>query len=88
MLTSASPQTKRTVGWITIGTQTLFDISSILPHDDGVGLFLRALLGYTSRPELVTLVVYLAYLIPVLALYLRPVPVAPAQPERVPAPTT
>jgi len=76
------------VGWITIGTQTLFDISAILPHDAGVGLFLRALRGYTSRPELVTLLVYLAYLVPVLVLYLRPVPIAPVQPERTPAPTT
>jgi high-affinity iron transporter len=76
------------VSWITIGTQTLFDISSILPHDSGVGLFLRALLGYTSRPELVTALVFLAYLVPVLVLYLRPVPVAPVQPQRTPAPTT
>ena len=76
------------VGWITVGTQTLFDISTILPHDAGVGLFLRALLGYTSRPELVTLLVYLAYLVPVLVLYLRPVPIAPVQPQRTPAPTT
>jgi len=75
------------VGWITFGTQTAFDISGILPHDAGIGLFLRALLGYTSTPEVVTLAVYLLYLIPVLWLYLRPVPVAPA-PENRAAPTT
>jgi high-affinity iron transporter len=76
------------VGWITVGTQTLFDISGLLPHDAGVGLFLRALLGYTSRPELVTVLVYLAYVVPVLVLYLRPVPVAPPQPQPTTAPTT
>ena len=64
------------VGWITVGTQTVFDISGILPHSEGIGLFLRALLGYTATPELITLVVYLGYLVPVLWLYLRPVPVA------------
>lgn len=76
------------VGWITVATQTAFDISAVLPHDAGIGLFLRALLGYTSRPEVITLVVYLAYLVPVLVLYMRPVPVAPVQSERAPATTT
>lgn len=65
------------VGWVTVGTQTVFDISGVLPHDEGIGLFLRALLGYTSTPELITLGVYLAYLLPVLWLYMRPVPAAP-----------
>jgi high-affinity iron transporter len=67
------------VGVISIGTQAAFDISTILPHEDNLlGEFLRALLGYTSRPEVLTLAVYLLYLIPVLYLYLRPVPVAVA----------
>ncbi|MGI8929110.1 MAG: FTR1 family protein, partial [Candidatus Limnocylindrales bacterium] len=74
---------------ITFGTQTAFDISAILPHEGNVlGEFLRALLGYTSRPEVLTLAVYLLYLVPVLYLYLRPVPVAvspPAQPVSTPA---
>jgi high-affinity iron transporter len=76
------------VGWIGVGTGIAFDLSSVLPDDVGVGLFLRALLGYAAAPEVMTLVVYLAYLVPVLAFYLRPVPVAPPQPERTPAPTT
>ena len=69
---------------ITFGTQTAFDISAILPHEGNViGEFLRALLGYTSTPEVVTLAAYLLYLIPVLYLYLRPVPVAaPAPPAQ------
>jgi high-affinity iron transporter len=73
------------VGWISVLTQPAFDIGAVLPHDSGIGLFLRALLGYTSRPEWITLIVYLAYLVPVLFLYLRPIPVAAApQPERTP----
>ena len=62
---------------INFGTQIAFDISAVLPHEDNLlGEFLRALLGYTSQPEVVTLAAYLLYLIPVLYLYLRPVPVA------------
>ena len=51
------------VGWITIGTSTAFDISAILPHEaaDGglgvVGSILRAMFGYTSTPEWITLAV-------------------------------
>ncbi len=64
------------VGIITFGTQTLFDLSAILPHEpDGgsiVGQFLRAAFGYTSTPEVTTFVVWLTYVVVVLALYLRP----------------
>jgi high-affinity iron transporter len=64
------------IGVIQFGTQTAFDISAILPHDDAsgnlVGQFLRALFGYTSTPEMTTLVVHVAYVVTVLALYLRP----------------
>jgi high-affinity iron transporter len=77
------------VNVLTFGTQTAFDISAILPHEGNpIGEFLRALLGYTSTPEVLTLAVYLLYVIPVLFLYLRPVPVAaapPTQPVSTPA---
>jgi high-affinity iron transporter len=75
------------IGWITIGTGTAFDISAVLPHagdpaDVGaiviVGQLLRALFGYSSTPEWITLIAWLAYVVTVLALYLRPVrPAAP-----------
>lgn len=81
------------IGWITIGTGTAFDISAILPHapiagaPDGlpliVGQFLRALLGYSSQPEVLTLAVWVGYVVIVLALFLRPV----AQPAQRPAPS-
>jgi high-affinity iron transporter len=64
------------IGAINVGTHPAFDISGVLPSDSGIGLFLNALLGYSAAPELITLVVYLLYLVPVLWLYLRPVPVA------------
>ncbi|HLX34411.1 MAG TPA: iron uptake transporter permease EfeU [Candidatus Limnocylindrales bacterium] len=73
-------------GVLTFGAQPVFDISKVLPDEAGIGQFLRAILGYSAAPEATTLAVYLAYLIVVLALYLRPArPVTP--PSRpVPAP--
>jgi high-affinity iron transporter len=66
-----------------VGAARAFDLSGILPHEaiDGapggivliVGQLLRALFGYTSRPEVLTLAVHLAYLAVVLVAYLRPV---------------
>jgi high-affinity iron transporter len=73
------------IGWITIGTGTAFDVGAVLPHDAGIGLFLRALFGYTSAPEWVTLAAWAAYLVVVLALYLRPVTPSEVAPRREPA---
>jgi high-affinity iron transporter len=80
------------IGWITVGSGTAFDLSAVLPHVpiDGapgglalvVGQFLHALLGYSSQPEVAMVVVWVAYVGIVLALFLRPV----AQP--VPRPAT
>jgi high-affinity iron transporter len=62
---------------ITIGTGTLIDLSAILPHaDEGgsvLGQVLHALFGYTSTPEVLTFALWLAYVVVVLALFLRPV---------------
>jgi high-affinity iron transporter len=76
-------------GVITVGTQTAYDISRVLPHDEAggnvVGQFLAALFGYSSNPELVSFAAHLVYLVTVLALYLRPMrPTQPAArpPER------
>ena len=79
------------IRWITLGTAPAFDISAILPHapmagaPDGpaliVGQFLRALLGYSSQPEVATLLVWAGYVGIVLALFLRPV----AHPAPLPA---
>lgn len=72
------------IGLLAFGTQRLFDLSAILPHDGGnlIGQFLRALFGYTATPEVTTFVVWLTYIVVVLTLYLRPVKRPPA-----PAPT-
>ncbi len=78
------------IGWIGVATGTAFDISAVLPHAGDpaelgavavVGQLLRALFGYSSSPEWVTLVSWLAYVVAVLVLYLRPV--KPATPRTV-----
>lgn len=70
------------VGWIAFGTATAFDISGILPHDGNLlGEMLRAVFGYTSRPEWITFLVWLGYIVVVLTLYLRPV--RPAESQQV-----
>lgn len=87
------------IGWITVGTGTAFDISAILPHSADpaevgaiaiVGQLLRALFGYTSTPEWITLIAWLAYVVTVLVLYLRPIQpaAAPAISGSQPAPNS
>jgi high-affinity iron transporter len=66
-------------GWITIGTDTAFNISSVLPHEPDagpigvIGSILRALVGYTSMPEWITFLAWLGYIVVVLYLYTRPI---------------
>ena len=74
------------IGVITIGTSTAFDVSAVLPHEgDGllatIGQLLRAMFGYTSNPEWITLLTWLAYVVVVMFLYLRPI--KPAAPKPV-----
>ncbi len=78
------------IGLIPFGTQTLFDLSAILPHKPEagslLGQFLRALFGYSATPEATTFAVWLGYLVVVLTLYLRPIPRLPARPDGSVAP--
>ncbi len=62
------------IGWITFGTATAFEIGAILSHEQGIGLFLRAIFGYSSSPELITVATWIAYVVIVLSLYLRTPP--------------
>jgi high-affinity iron transporter len=53
-------------------TATAFDIRGVLSDDVGIGAFLRSIFGYSAAPAVVTVTVHVAYLVTVLALYLRP----------------
>ena len=72
------------IGVIPFGGQTLFDLSGVLPHstDSGniLGQFLRAIFGYSSTPEVLTFAVWLAYVVVVLYLFLRPMKPAATAP--------
>jgi high-affinity iron transporter len=78
------------IGLIPFGTQTLFDLSAVLPHEeDGgnlLGQFLRAIFGYTATPEVTTFVVWAGYLVVVLTTFLRPPKVDPSAAAGSPAP--
>jgi high-affinity iron transporter len=72
-------------GLISVGTAAAYDISGVLPHEGEsvagiIGQLLRALFGYSSHPEWVTLATWLAYVVGVLVLYLRPLKPARAEP--------
>jgi len=54
-------------------TRPAFDLSGVLSDAQGIGAFLRAILGYAASPAVVTVIVHVTYLVVVLALYLRPV---------------
>jgi high-affinity iron transporter len=73
------------VGIVGVGIQPAYDISPILPDDQGAGQFLRAIFGYSARPEVVTLLVHVAYVVTVLGLYLRPVRPPAATARQTPA---
>ena len=74
------------IGVIGVGSAAAFDISAVLPHEEGIGQFLRAIFGYSSQPEWATFVTWLVYVVVVLVLYLRPVqPAAPKPVEVQPA---
>ncbi len=70
------------VGVIRVGTQSAFNVSGVLSQDQGLGSLLRAIFGYSSQPEVVTLVVYLAYVVAVIALYVAPQRPAGPTPSR------
>jgi high-affinity iron transporter len=55
------------------GTQAAYDLSRYLSDEEGVGQFLRAILGYSASPEILTFTVHVTYVVAVLWLYLRPV---------------
>jgi high-affinity iron transporter len=58
--------------------ETVFDLSNVLPTDSPLGAVLAGLLGYHDTPSVSEVAVYLAYLVPVLLLFLtggpRPAP--------------
>ena len=53
-------------------TGPVFDLGAVLPESSPLGSVLAGLFGYRSAPTPLEVVAYLAYLIPVLILFLKP----------------
>ncbi len=65
--------------------KTVFDLSNALPTDSPLGAVLAGLLGYNDTPTVSEVAVYLAYLIPVLTLFLTGGPKSAPSGHRHPA---
>lgn len=72
-------------GWFPVLEAHAFDLSAALPDDSGVGAVLRGLVGYNADPTVLEVASWLAYLVVIGALYLRPVTIAPRTTASSPA---
>jgi high-affinity iron transporter len=61
-------------------TGAAFDLNAVLPDNGPVGSVLRGLFGYRSRPTPLEVVGYLAYLVPILFLFITDRPLIRRQP--------
>ncbi len=67
------------LGVIPTLSEHVWDLGILDPSTDAVGRFLKSLFGWTPAPSLLMAVAYLAYLVPVLVLFLKmTAPVAPS----------
>jgi high-affinity iron transporter len=67
---------------------TAWDTSAVLPHGEGVGQWLRTLVGYSATPTVLEVVVWAGYLALALAWFSRPLPAVTTRATSDPAPVT
>ena len=60
-------------GWLSV-TPVVFDVSALFPQDGPIGSTLGWLVGYRATPSFAEVAAYLAYLVPVLVIFLWPGP--------------
>jgi high-affinity iron transporter len=69
------------------GLQTLaFDISKVIPPDSWYGVLLKGIFNFNPSPTVIEAAAWVAYLVPVLVLYFRPIKTS-TPPSAVPATT-
>lgn len=61
------------VGLLPAIVAPVYDLSGVLPHTEGIGQFLRAIVGYSATPELSALLLQVSYLVLGLYFYILPV---------------
>jgi len=59
-------------GWFPFLEAHAYDVSATLPDDEGIGAILRGLVGFNADPGVLEVLAWLAYLVVVGFLYLRP----------------
>jgi high-affinity iron transporter len=65
------------------GLQNLaFDISHVIPPDSWYGVLLKGIFNFNPSPTVVEVIAWLAYLVPVMVLYFRPIKTPPAVPAK------
>ena len=76
----------QTVGWLASPGGRAFDISSWFNWSSWYGQIIRGVFNITPTPTVLQLACWLAYLVVVLSLFLKPVAVKAAGPAAVPVP--
>jgi high-affinity iron transporter len=81
-LVATAAHTAHEAGWLNIGQAQLFDLGWLMQPGSLAAALVTGVLGVQPQPTVIEAVVWLLYLVPMLALVLRP----PAQPSRVARP--
>jgi high-affinity iron transporter len=71
-LVMSSLRTAHEAGWITIGQQRVFDLSSWMPTKSVVGALITGMFGVPTDPRLIEVLGWLLYAVPVLIVFLWP----------------
>ena len=78
-LVMSSLRTAHEAGWITIGQQRVFDLSSWMPTKSIVGALITGMFGVPTDPRLIEVLGWLLYAVPVLIVFMWPARLAPGR---------